>query len=278
MITQFDNLMDFAVRTAERAGKITLEHFGRAVVERKLDGTEVTAADRAAEEFIRQMIAERYPEDGIVGEEDAAVEGTSGRRWIVDPIDGTRSFASGVPLYGVLMALEIEGTLVLGCCHMPALREMIVAANGAGAWHNGGKAEVSAVDTLAEARVLTAGMEYWRDWASDAGKEGWARLVERTRFARTWGDCYAYLLVATGRAEILADPVAGSYWDYAPMVPILRESGGRLTTFGGGAVGAWTTALATNGRVHEAASACWGGASIDDDSLQVQSIVERRTA
>jgi histidinol-phosphatase len=274
VITQYDDLMDFAVRTAERAGKITLEHFGRAVVERKLDGTEVTAADRAAEEYIRQMIADRFPEDGIVGEEGAAVQGSSGRRWIVDPIDGTRSFASGVPLYGVLIAVEIEGVPVVGCCHLPALREMIVAAKGAGAWHNGGRAAVSEVEDLAEARVVTGGLEYWRDWTTDAGMAGWTRLVERTRFARTWGDCYGYLLVATGRAEILADPATGSYWDYAPMVPILEEAGGRFTNIGGAPAGAWTTALATNGRVHDAASACWE--SREDDALQVAAILERQ--
>jgi histidinol-phosphatase len=274
VITQYDNLMDFAVRTAERAGKITLEHFGRVAVERKLDGSEVTAADHAAEAYIRQMIAERYPDDGIVGEEGSAVEGSSGRRWIVDPIDGTRSFASGVPLYGVLIAVEIDGVPVVGCCHLPVLREMIVAATGAGAWHNGGKASVSEVDTLEEARVVTGGLEYWRDWTTDAGKEGWTRLVGRTRFARTWGDCYGYLLVATGRAEILADPATGSYWDYAPMVPIIEEAGGRFTTFGGAPAGAWTTALATNGRVHDQAAACWDGSG--DAALQVQAIVDRQ--
>ncbi|MBW3628645.1 MAG: hypothetical protein KY464_05030 [Gemmatimonadetes bacterium] len=272
MITEYDNLMDFAVRTAERAGKITLEHFGRAVVERKLDGSEVTAADHASEEYIRQRIAEKFPEDGIVGEEGASVEGTSGRRWIVDPIDGTRSFACGVPLFGVLIAVEAEGVPVVGCCHLPALREMIVAATGAGAWHNGGKAEVSEVDRLQEARVVTGGLEYWRDWSTDAGKEGWTRLVGRTRFARTWGDCYGYLLVATGRADILADPITGSYWDYAPMLPIITEARGRFTTLTGTAVGPWTTALASNGRLHEAASGCW---DVGDDALQVQEILDR---
>jgi histidinol-phosphatase len=270
-----DNLMDFATRTTRRAGEITLRHFGRVAVERKADGSELTAADLAAEEFIRGALAESYPEDGIVGEEGSAVEGRSGRRWIIDPIDGTRSFAAGVPLYGVLLALEEEGRPVLGCCHLPALGETLVAATGAGAWHNGGRAAVSTVDDLAEARVVTAGLEYWRDWSTPEGDEGWLRLVGASRFTRTWGDCYGYLLVATGRAEILADPAAGAYWDYAPMVPILSEAGGRFTSLGGAEVRAWSTALASNGRLHDRAIACWKGAR-DDDSLQTEVVRARR--
>jgi histidinol phosphatase-like enzyme (inositol monophosphatase family) len=246
---QLDNLMDFAVRTAERAGRITLEHFGRVVVDRKADGSEVTAADHAAEDYIRRMIAEKFPDDGIVGEEGASVAGTSGRNWIIDPIDGTRIFASGVPLYGVLIAVETGGVPILGCCHMPGLREMIVAAKGAGAWHNGGKAEVSAVETLAEARVVTSGLEYWRDWTTEAGKAGFDTLVDRTRFARTWGDCYGFLLVATGRAEIMVDPVMAS-WDAGPFPMIVSEAGGRFTSITGEFTMHGKSGISTNGRLH----------------------------
>ena len=132
-----DDLMEFAVRLAGNAGAVTLDHFGSAAVEFKGDGTEVTAADRAAEEYVRRSLAESFPEDGIMGEEGDDVPSRSGRRWIVDPIDGTRSFSCGVPLYAVLIALEEEGKPVLGCCHFPALGETLVAARGAGAWHNG---------------------------------------------------------------------------------------------------------------------------------------------
>ena len=155
-----DNLMEFAASTAIRAGEITLQHFGNVATERKGDGSEVTAADRASEAFILEAIRDRFPEDGILGEEGGVAESRSGRRWIVDPIDATRSFSSGVPLFGVLIALEVDGAPVLGCCHMPALRETLVAAEGAGAWLNGSRTGVSEVDSLAEARVLTSGMEY----------------------------------------------------------------------------------------------------------------------
>lgn len=269
-----DGLMDFAVRTAERAGEIVMTHFGSVVVERKGDGSEITAADRASEEFLRQTITEAFPDDAILGEEGTSVAGRSGRRWIVDPIDATRSFASGVPLFGVLIALEVEGAPVLGCCHLPALRETVVAASGAGAWHNGKRASVSTVESLQEARVLTSGLEYWRDWATDEGRDGWTQLVGRSRFGRTWGDCYGYLLVATGRAELLADPAAGAFWDYAPMVPIIEEAGGRFTSLSGAPVRSWSTALASNGRLHSAASACWRDTS--DAVLQIPSIHQRQ--
>lgn len=254
-----DALMAFAVEVVERAGEIARAHFGRTETEFKGDGSEVTEADRAIERFLRDALADRYPEDGIVGEEGEDVPSRSGRRWIVDPIDGTRSFASGVPLYGTLLALEVNGTSELGCCHLPQLGDTVVAARGAGAWWNGRRARVSDCDDLGAARLVTAGWEYWRDRASPELRAGWERLAGATRFARTWGDCFGYLLVATGRAEILADPISGARWDFAPMLPIVEEAGGRFTTFDGGAVTPWSTALATNGRLHTAASRCLTG-------------------
>lgn len=263
-----DSLMEFASRTAADAGAVALGGFGASAFELKGDGSEVTAYDRAAEELIRLRIRESYPEDGVLGEESGEAEGTSGRRWIVDPIDATRSYAAGVPLFGVLMALEVAGEPVLGCCHLPALGHTLVAARGAGAWLDGERARVSGAGDLSEARVVTSGLEYWRDWATDAGRDGFTALVGGSRFARTWGDCYGYFLVATGRAEVMADPAVGALWDYAPMVPILDEAGGRFTTLGGSPVHAWSSGLATNGLLHASASACWDGAG--DARLQTE--------
>lgn len=256
-MTDADALLAFASETLVGAGRITRAHFGRTETEWKGDGSEVTAADRAAEAWIRATLRERFPEDGIVGEEEEDVPGRSGRRWIVDPVDGTRSFACGVPLYGVLLALEAEGGVVLGGCHFPELGDTLLAAPGAGAWWNGRPARVSACDRLREARLVTSGAEYWRDRADDGLRAGFARLVETTRFARTWGDCFGYALVATGRAELLADPIAGAIWDLAPMIPILAEAGGRFTTFGGEPPRPWQTALASNGLLHAAAMRCF---------------------
>lgn len=271
-----DTLLDFVTRTAERAGEITRSHFGITAVEFKSDGSEVTEADRAAERFIRSAIGEAFPADAVLGEEEgASARSSNGRRWIVDPIDGTRSFAAGVPLYGVLLALEQDNHPILACCHFPELGQTLVAASGAGAWFNGRRAEVSACDRIEEARVVTSGLEYWRDWATECGHRGWTELIRRSRFARTWGDCYGYVLVATGRAEVLADPASGARWDYAPMVPLLTEAGARYTTFGGAPVRAWSTALATNGRLHDAARSCWGPTPVADAELQTEAVLVR---
>jgi histidinol-phosphatase len=259
MKTDLDGLMDFAVQSARKAGLLTLEHFGSALVEFKGDGSEVTVADHAAEALLRDILREAYPLDGIVGEEGVEETGRSGRRWILDPIDGTRSFSCGVPLYGILIALEEHGSFVLGCCHFPAIGETLVAARGAGAWHNGRRARVSECEEMREARLVTSGLEYWRDWGTDSGRQGFETLTRATRFTRTWGDAYGYALVATGRSDLMADPAVGALWDVAPMVPILSEAGGVLTTLRGGAVGPWTSGLASNRHLHAEALRCWEG-------------------
>jgi histidinol-phosphatase len=275
MKLDLDDLMRFASETARSAGEITLEHFGRSQVEFKGDGSEVTAADRAAEAFILETIREAFPDHGVHGEEGASIAAQSGFRWIIDPIDGTRSFASGVPLYGVLLALEKDGDPILGCCHFPVLNDTIVAATGAGCWRGDTRVGVSDCDRLADARILTSGLEYWRDWSTAAGFQGFQQLISSGRFGRTWGDCFGYILVATGRAEILADPACGAYWDFAPMMPIIQEAGGRFSTLGGGRVRSWSSALASNGRLHQAGVACWGSGT-DDEALQVRMILERQ--
>ena len=246
-----DNLMDFASRTMREAGELTLRHFGSAVVEWKHDGSEVTAADRAAEEHVRATIAEEFPDDGILGEEGEERPSRNGWRWVIDPIDGTRSFASGVPLYSMLLTLEDAGRAVLGCCHLPVQRETLIAVTGAGAWVNGRRARVSECDELSAARLVTSGLEYWRDNASDAHRAGFERLVKATRFARTWGDGFGYFQVATGRAELFCDPICGAAWDIAPFGVIFTEAGGAYTQIDGSAVVPWSSALASNRRLHD---------------------------
>jgi histidinol phosphatase-like enzyme (inositol monophosphatase family) len=269
-----DGLMEFAVGTTEEAGKITRAHFGRTAVEYKHDGSELTEADRAAEAFMRSAISERFPGDGIFGEEEAEFAGDSDFRWIIDPIDGTRAFASGVPIFGVLLALEFRGTPLLGCIHLPLFDETLVAATGAGCWWNGRPARVSACDRLADARIVTSGLEYWRDWATPVGRSGFDRLVGAGRFARTWGDCFGYALIATGRAEVMVDPACGAYWDYAPMLPIVAEAGGLFTTLSRQPIRAWTSALATNRILHESAAAHWDPV-LGDAAVQIPEIHQR---
>lgn len=271
-----DDLLEFATNIAEGAGEVTLQDFGRSRVAFKADGSEVTRADEAAEAFIIEAIRERFPNDAILAEEGGARPGGGAWRWVVDPIDGTRSYAAGVPLYGVLISLQHEGGTVIACCHFPALARTLAAAAGAGAWMNGSRARVSECDQIGEARLVTSGLEYWRDWATESGLAGWRRLVGRTRYSRTWGDCFGYSLIATGDADLYADPACGAEWDLAPMPLIIREAGGCLSTLTGGAAEPWATTLASNGRLHAAALGCWKSPDGDDRIFQRGAALERR--
>ena len=194
---------------------ITLEYFGRGVaVERKADASPVTIADRRAEESLRATIGEAFPDDGILGEELGETPGTSGRRWIIDPIDGTQSFIRGVPLYGVLVGAR--GTRATACvgvdraCLLSARRYW--AARGGGAFLNGERVRVSAVTRLADATVLTSDAKPAATSAtSTPASSTCSRAVARHR---GWGDCYGYALVATGRADVMLDPLVNP-WDVA---------------------------------------------------------------
>lgn len=236
-------LLSFAVDTAWRAGRVTLRYYQTGVqVDRKRDMTPVTAADRESEQLMRDAIHERYPSDGILGEEYGEVNPGAGRRWILDPIDGTKSFVHGVPFYGVMVAVEEDGDATLGVLHFPALNETVWAAKGAGCWFNGRPARVSTTDRLEDALVCCTDVEF----VDQEGRRGaWDRVRGRANLARTWGDCYGYALVATGRAEAMIDPQLEP-WDSAPLKPIIEEAGGVFTDWGGGRTHLGGSAVATN--------------------------------
>lgn len=234
---------EFALELAFEAGRITLGYFQTGVeVDLKTDGSPVTRADREAEQHLRRRLAARYPADGVVGEEFGIERPDAARRWILDPIDGTKSFARGVPLYGVMLALEVEGISVLGVLHFPALNETIWATRGDACWWNGRPARVSSVDTLARAVVLTSDVN-----GMDRAGHGAAfrRVTQRCAYTRTWGDCYGHALVATGRAEAIFDPKL-ALWDAAPLLPIIEMAGGSFTTLDGRATHTGGDGVATN--------------------------------
>jgi histidinol-phosphatase len=238
-------LLDEAVALAREAGRLTLGWF-RSVdlaVDRKGDGTPVTAADRAAERLVRERLAATHPDDTIVGEEEAELAGTSGRRWIVDPIDGTKAFTHGVPLYSTLLAYEDEHGPAIGVIDLPALGETVYAARGLGCYCNGEPTRVSTRDRLRGSYLTTSGFDYW---AEDALVAAHASGM----FLRTWGDGYGYALVATGRVEAMVDPVA-SPWDVAAMPVIIGEAGGTFTDFNGDVRIDGGSGLATNGPLHD---------------------------
>ncbi len=241
-----------AYDAALAAGRVTLEYFGRAdlEVDRKADLTPVTAADRAAERELRRVIAAAYPRDAILGEEFGETPGGSGYRWILDPIDGTKSFIQGVPLYGTLVAVEREGRGVVGVIHLPALRETVFAARGLGAhWVQGNEdpcpARVSAVPSLAEGLFLTNSITAYGDGPR---RRAFDALIAAARLTRGWGDCYGYALVATGRAEVMVDPKM-SVWDAAALQPVLEEAGGTFTDWKGEPTIHGGEGLGTNGAV-----------------------------
>lgn len=238
-------LLDEAVGLARRAGEFTLEYFRRAdlQVDTKGDGTPVTAADRGAEAQLRAEIAELFADDGIFGEEEAETPGTSGRRWIIDPIDGTKAFTHGVPLYTNLLALQDAHGIAVGVINVPALGETVYAGRGLGAWCNGDAIHVNDTRRLTDSYVMTSGFAGWPGELVD-------QLNVHGVHVRTWGDGYGYTLVATGRAEAMADSVAELY-DLAPVPVILAEAGGRFTDLQGLPGPGGGSGLASNGRIHD---------------------------
>lgn len=238
-------LLDEAVDLLRRAGELTLEWFGSASleIEHKGDGTPVTEADKRAERFLREEITRRHPDDAIVGEEEADRPGTSGRTWIVDPIDGTKAFTRGVPLYCNLLAVNDEEGPAIGVINLPALGETVYAGRGRGCFDNGRPARVSTRDTVAGAYLSTCGFDHWDRASLLAVKEAGMTL-------RTWGDGYGYALVATGRIDAMVDPEV-SLWDVAPMPVILQEAGGRFTDYAGAVDPDTGTGVATNGLLHD---------------------------
>lgn len=216
--------LDFAVETAHLAGRLTLGYFQAGVrPDLKSDDTPVTVADRQAEELIRRRIEQHYPGHGIVGEEFGVSEADGASyRWIVDPIDGTKSFIRGVPLYGVLIGLEIEGSVEVGVAYFPALDEMVAAGSGLGCRWNGRRASVSSVAQIDRAYVTCSDVG---SFARHGRGPAWQRIAAATYHRAGWGDAYGHCLVATGRIELMLDPIM-SVWDCGPFPVILREAGG----------------------------------------------------
>ena len=222
--------LDLALRMADAADIITMERFGALdlKVETKPDLTPVTEADKAAEAALRGMITSERPEDSVLGEEFGTSEGSASRRWIIDPIDGTKSFLSRVPLYVTLIGLRYEGKPVLGVIDQPILCERIVGDNRS-CELNGRPVRVAEV-SMKEAVVVSTDLDNVRRLHRDVR---WNRLADSVAHVRTWGDGYGHLLVASGRAHVVADPIMNP-WDLVPVLPVLRGAGAVVTSWEGG--------------------------------------------
>jgi histidinol phosphatase-like enzyme (inositol monophosphatase family) len=247
-----------AVEFARAAGRLTLDYFRRhdLAVERKSDDSPVTAADRAAEQLLRKLILDKFPHDSILGEEFGSVDGTSGFQWVLDPIDGTKSFIHGVPLYTTLIGVLRENEPQIGVINAPACGETAYAAIGGGCWHvderrgNGAArpAHVSRVGRLCESLVLTSEMYNFTKSREVDALPLYLELQRKARLERSWGDGFGYLLVATGRAEVMLDPVM-NLWDIAALFPVIEEAGGHFRDWRGERTIHSLDSLATNGLV-----------------------------
>ncbi len=250
--------LNFAVSIARQAGEITLKYFGSTdlQVDRKADQSPVTIADRTAEVLLRERIGKSFAADGIIGEEFGEQRGESGYLWIVDPIDGTKSFVHGIPLYTTLVAVLRDGEPIVGVIHAPALAETVYASQGGGCYYVPGNsampqpARVSAVERLSESLFLTTEIASFTTHRERDALDVFVKLQRAARLARTWGDGYGYLMVATGRAEIMIDPVM-NLWDAAPLQTVIEEAGGQFTDWKGNPTVHAGEGIATNGRVTE---------------------------
>lgn len=238
-----DSYLEAVADVARVAGDFAMSHYGkRLAVDVKQDGSPVTIADRGAEERARAWIEKRFPEDGILGEEFGDVRPNAQRRWILDPIDGTKSFIRGVPLWGTLVAVTEGGSVLAGCAYFPAVMETVAAAVGEGCFWNGARCGVSSTATIADATVtITDDRFEGRPERATA----WRQLASQATVARTWGDCYGYLLLATGRADVMVDDVVAP-WDSAALYPIVTEAGGSFTDWRGSVTAFGGDIIATN--------------------------------
>jgi histidinol phosphatase-like enzyme (inositol monophosphatase family) len=244
------SLLEDVVELVRAAGELTLRWFrdDALSIDRKGDGTPVTEADRAAERFLREQLAARFPDDAIIGEEEPASAGSSGRTWVIDPIDGTKSFTFGVPLYSNLVARYDEHGCAIGVINLPALGQTVYAGRGLGCFEDGRPVRVSATPTLRDGCLCTSGLGPWSPAQLDAVRGTGALL-------RTWGDGFGFALVATGRIEAMVDPKV-AVWDLGPLPVVIREAGGRYSELDGSErvvldPGRVASAVATNGSVHD---------------------------
>lgn len=243
-----------AVELAVAAGRLTLQYFGKNVdVERKGDNSPVTIADKQAEQLIRSTLQSKFPDDAILGEEFGETSGSSNYQWIIDPIDGTKSFIAGVPLYSTLVALLTDRQVLTGVIYIPGLDEIVYAVAGQGAWHSTGDSQP--IECRVSKRRLEDGTFLLSQSDLFARRKApmvYEQLQSKAYITRTWGDGYGYLLVATGRAELMVDPMANP-WDLAAVQLVVQEAGGTFTDWRGNQTAFGGDAIGSNGVCHQEA-------------------------
>jgi histidinol-phosphatase len=242
------NRYEVAVEAAQQAGQVAFRYFDAALtVEWKQDLSPVTVADREAESLLRTRLLGKFPHDGFLGEESGDTPGASGYRWIVDPVDGTRNFVRGIPIWATLVALEYQGEPILGVANVPAMKQTYRAIRGDGAYRDNRRLSVSKIASLAESIMFYSSIS----WFIKAGRqEVFLDLAARTQRQRGFGDFYGFLLVAQGSGELMIEHGV-HVWDIAAMKPIIEEAGGRLTDWDGQPNIHRPDVIASNGLLHD---------------------------
>ena len=242
-----DRRLEVAIAAARAGGEVALRYFRTGVaVERKQDRSPVTVADREAEQRAVDVLRSAFPDYGILGEEFGERDG-AGARWIIDPIDGTKSFIRGIPYFATLIALEEDGEITTGAVYAPALDDLLYAQRGFGAFDQHGKLQVSSIDSVSRSMLVFGGLGMLR---SRGYWPAFERLVDHSGRQRAYGDYFGYTFIARGQAEAMVD-IDLKPWDLAAVKIIVEEAGGRFTDFSGRATAFGGTAIASNGLVHE---------------------------
>lgn len=241
---------EIAIEAARQAGQLALRYFaGDFVVEWKEDVSPVTVADREAESLLRTRLLGAFPGDGFLGEEHGELPGSSGYRWIIDPVDGTRNFVRGIPLWGTLVGLEYRGEPIAGVVDVPALGQTYRALRGEGAWRDDRRLRVSEVGELGQSTIFYTSLS----WFERAGRRDvFLDLANRVQTQRGYGDFYGHVLVAQGSGELMVEHGV-HIWDVAAIQPIVEEAGGRFTDWDGTPNIHRPDVLASNGRLHDEA-------------------------
>jgi histidinol-phosphatase len=239
---------EFALQIARQAGQLALRYFDTNLpVELKQDSSPVTRADREAEALLRSSLLQTFPGDGFLGEESGTTPGSSGYRWIIDPIDGTKNFVRGVPLWATLVGLEYKGEQIAGVAYIPVLGQTFRALRGDGAFRDDRRLRVSEIDRLDQAHVFYSSIS----WFAKVGRGGaFLSLAARTSRQRGFGDFYGFVLVAQGAGEIMLENGVHS-WDLAALKPLVEEAGGRFTDWNNQPTIERPDVVATNGRLHD---------------------------
>lgn len=242
-----NKFIPFIRRLAKESAKVITPYFGVLTleVELKADDTPVTQADRRAEEVMRHLIRKEFPDHGVIGEEFGTENEAAEFVWVLDPIDGTISFAGGCPLFGTLIGLLHEGQPVLGAIHQPILDLLCIGDNHQTTF-NGNRVQMREIDNLSQTLVLATDL---LNIAKYQQNEGFDRLIQEARLFRTWGDCYGYLLLASGRADIMLDPIMNP-WDVLPIIPIIRGAKGVITAWDGSDATHGNSCVAANQKLH----------------------------